>query len=186
MECGCSEQSLDSQNQQHQQEPIRQELSPQTQHQQLVHQASTRPVTEAPYFYGGIRQDLKIANISHEASRVRNQDPSVNPAVRHYNPEPFHCDCRNLFAPLLLLYCEGSSAHTVLQRGDYPRIPKEVRDDTAIGGEGFHGGVFRYLLPPTPVVFEPPIDVNKSGCKKTIGTIFLYEARARYKLFRNA
>ncbi|CDJ66014.1 LOW QUALITY PROTEIN: hypothetical protein, conserved [Eimeria necatrix] len=185
MDCGCSE-SLDLQNQHRQQELIRQELSPQAQQQQLLHQAYERPVTEVPYFYGGIRQDLKIANISHEASRVRNQDPSVNPAVRHYKPEPFHCDCCNLFVPLLLLYCEGSSAHTVLQRGDYPRIPKEVRDDTATGEESFHGGVFRYLLPPTPVVFEPPIDVNKSGCKKAIGIIFLYEGRVSYKLFRNA
>ncbi|CDI82307.1 hypothetical protein, conserved [Eimeria praecox] len=64
-------------------------------------------------------------------------------------------------SPLLQLYCDSRSAHTVLQRGDFPRIPKEVRDANS-GGPG--DTVCRFLLPPTPFIFEPPIDVNQSGC----------------------
>lgn len=39
--------------------------------------------------------------------------------------------------PLLLLYCEGRTAHTVVQRGDFPRIPNEVREGEFTWSLGF-------------------------------------------------
>ncbi|KAL8432600.1 hypothetical protein Efla_002832 [Eimeria flavescens] len=66
--------------------------------------------------------------------------------------------------PLLLLHCDGRTAHTVVQRGDFAKLPKEVTDDAADGALGSSVTVFRYLLPASPIFFDPPIDVKKSGC----------------------
>ncbi|KAL8434656.1 hypothetical protein ACSSS7_003054 [Eimeria intestinalis] len=40
-----------------------------------------------------------------------------------------------LSQPLLLLHCDGNTAQTVLQRGDFPKLPKEVRQGSfPVGG----------------------------------------------------
>lgn len=41
---------------------------------------------------------------------------------------------------------------------------------SAIVDQSTQGTAFRYLLPATPFFFEPPIDVNKTGCKSTAVT----------------
>ncbi|KAL8448355.1 hypothetical protein Emed_003885 [Eimeria media] len=78
--------------------------------------------------------------------RVADRDPGIYPC------------------PLLLLHCDGDTAQTVMQRGDFLKVPKEVRHEVADGSQGARGAVFRYLLPPTPVIFQQPIDLTKSGC----------------------
>ncbi|XP_026194429.1 uncharacterized protein LOC34622906 [Cyclospora cayetanensis] len=118
------------------------------QDKRLLHQeyiATSQDGEGATQRHMRVKQEAGPATAAHERI-IATQNPGTNPCT------------------LLQLYCEDRSAHTVIRRGDFPRVSKEIKDDVQDGSGDSRHAVFRYLLPPTPFVFEPPIDVNKSGC----------------------
>ena len=86
--------------------------------------------------------------------RIAEQDPGTNPCVSFLRPllgllgiVHYALSAVDDVLPvgvslqlLLLLCCEGSSAHTLIQRGDFPRLPKEVRDGEEEGRDGEEEG----------------------------------------------
>ncbi|CDJ30901.1 uncharacterized protein EMH_0033240 [Eimeria mitis] len=151
-----------------QQRPLREQPFPQLTQQQPPQQQTQEVRQPGPLRPARAEEEapLPAQSAKHERGGCAapsepnaEQDPGTHPTVG--TRRQLRCDAGG---PLLLLHCDGRSAHTVVQRGDFPRIPKEVRGDAVADSEGSAATVSRFLLPPTPFVFDPPIDLNKSGC----------------------